>query len=259
MMIHPVLVLVTLCLYVLGFPSSVVACDGPSGHYSVRDEFTQSYGSDELATVTINDISGPVTLINSDGSSIELRVISSAPSAGELAKHKILVERDGSSLVIHARPSHGLHWKKGQFRQSVELSLPPSIDVRIFDISGHVKIERIDGKLHVNDVSGPVDVASASGSPHIYDVSGSVSISVTGLSLEGLRISNVSGAVNVAVAGVGDAVVDTDDISGRISVQLPEATVSGGLSDGSYHGKIGRGGVPISISDVSGSVTIRSR
>ena len=223
-----------------------------------REEINQTYSREDISAIAVNDISGSVTVENSDGANIEVHVVRSARSQDDLTHRKILLDRVGNKLQVHTEPHHGFDWDNVDVRQRVLLRVPTNIDLTINDISGSVTIARVDGHMRINDISGSVDVASTAGSPHINDISGSVTVTITNLDAEGIRINDISGPVDLRVSGVASADIRIDDISGSISVDLPTAVVVGKIDSESYHGRIGNGGPVIGINDISGSVEIHS-
>ena len=227
--------------------------------YSQRDEINETYTLSPGATVTVNDISGPVEIETWASDQAEVHVVRSARRAEDLQHKKILVEHTPTALTIHTEPHHdGMHWDHVQVRQRVTLKLPTHVALHINDIAGHVRIGEIDGPVRINDVAGALEIARVNGAPHINDIAGSVTLAVGEVGAEGIRINDIAGRVELAVAAGTNAEVDISDISGRIDVDVPNVTVVGKIDPEHFHGKMGEGGPLISISDIAGAVQVRN-
>jgi DUF4097 and DUF4098 domain-containing protein YvlB len=137
------------------------------------------------------------------------------------------------------------------------LKIPRNVKLMVNDISGSVVAGELDGPVRINDVSGRVEVAQAAEQSTISDVSGSVVITVVRLSAGGIKISDVSGRVEVRFGGEINADIDVSDVSGNIQVDIPNVTVNGKIDSATFRGRVGSGGTPITVSDVSGSVKLR--
>lgn len=246
-------------LAVLSGVMPAAAHDGwdDDSRYTEKSEIHETYSLSPGAAVTVNDIAGPVTIETWDGTSAQVDVTWSARTREDLDRKRVVVEQSSSTLAIHtvSHPTGG--WHHAQVRQSVSLRLPRSVELKVWDIAGSVKIGAVDGSVKVNDVAGSLTVESAM-SPHINDIAGSVTLSVSSLGPDGVRINDIAGRVELNVSAGADADVDIEDISGNIDVDVVNVAVLGKVERESFHGRIGNGGPRISISDIAGSVRVRN-
>ena len=210
------------------------------------------------AMVTVNDISGPVTIETTDGTTAEVHVTRSARSKAELEKKKIVVDHTSTSLTVQTEPHHDHGWDHANVRQSVVLRVPQSVNLRVNDVAGRVKVAGVDGDIKISDVAGSLEVGRVNGSPNISDIAGSVSIAVGRLGEAGLHISDIAGRVELVVDGDTSADIDVSDVSGQIDVGVPNVTLAGKVDPERFTGKIGAGGPRISISDIAGAVHVRN-
>lgn len=225
--------------------------------YTEKSEIHETYSLSPGAAVTVNDIAGPVTIETWDGTSAQVDVWWSAPTREDLDRKRVVVEQSSSSLAIHTISHKMGSWNHSHVRQSVSLRLPRSVELKVWDIAGSVKIGAIDGSVKVNDVAGSLTVESAV-SPHINDIAGSVTLSVSSLGPDGVRINDIAGRVELNISASTDADVDIEDISGKIDVDVANVAVLGKIERESFHGRIGNGGPRISINDIAGSVRVRN-
>ncbi len=226
--------------------------------YGETDVVNMSVALDQDANVTINDISGPVTVETWDGETAEIHIERAARTREQLEHKKILVEHTSGTLNIHTEPSHGMRWDHGDVRQTVEVKLPRRVSLRINDVAGSVRIGDIEGDTRVNDVAGALTTGRLSGSPHINDIAGSVRLTVDRLGAQGIRINDIAGRVELVVAANVDADIDVSDISGSIEVGAANVSVVGKVDPERFQGKIGNGGPLVKINDIAGSVSVRN-
>lgn len=224
---------------------------------SETDEINMSVDLDLNATVTINDISGPVTVETTDGNTAQIHVERSAPTREELEHKKILVEHTSSSLNIHTEPHNG-RWERAHVKQTVVVKLPRQVNLHINDVAGAVQVGDIEGDTSINDVAGSVRAGRLSGSPHINDVAGAVMLTVEQLGANGIRINDIAGRVELTLGASMDADVDVSDVSGSIDVSSANVSVVGKVDPEHFHGKLGNGGPEIRINDIAGGVTLKN-
>jgi hypothetical protein len=243
------------------FPALAAGSDRWSDHesdYSEVDEINQTITLSPGATITINDIAGPVEIETWDGETAEVHVVRSARSREDLEHKKVLVEHTSSSLNIHTEPHHGVRWDHVNVRQRVELKMPRSAALHVNDIAGHVNVGEVDGDLRINDVAGALRVTRVNGSPHINDIAGSVTIGIGRLGDQGFRINDIAGRVEVVLDAEVNADLDVSDISGQIDVGAANVLVVGKIDPEHFRGKVGGGGPQITINDIAGGVTVHN-
>lgn len=221
-----------------------------------KDEINQTVQLNPGAEVRVSDISGPVEIETVAGSSAEIHIVRSARTRSDLDRRKIVVEHSPARLVVRTESESG-RWSQNEVRQRVLLKIPRNVKLNVDDVSGSVNVGELDGPVRINDVSGKVEVAQAAEQSSISDVSGSVVLTVVRLAEGGIRINDVSGKVEIRVGGDVNADINVTDVSGNIQVDIPNVTVSGKIDSSTFRGRVGSGGTPITVSDVSGSVKLR--
>lgn len=216
-----------------------------------REELHQTYQLSAGAHVEISDIDGPIEIETTDGNTADVKIISySSNNSG----HKLTIENTPSMLSVRGNAS-SINMGEGQ-RHRVALKLPRRIDLTINHARDSVRVDEIDGPIKLNGVSGRVSVAQASGSADVSDVSGSVNLFMSQIGGRGVRISNVSGKVTLRFMDELNANLQTQGIKGKVYVELPNVSVEGEMSRTDFRARVGTGGAPVNISDVSGSVRL---
>jgi len=123
-------------------------------------------------------------------------------------------------------------------------------------VSESLRVGELDGTVAFSNISGRVGVAQAAGSADISNVSGSVTMTLARLSGRGVTVKNVSGRVSLRFLEDVNAELQTSGIRGKVYVEVPNVAVQGEMNRADFRAKVGAGGAPINISDVSGSVRL---
>ena len=257
--------------------------------FNERDEIRQTYEISPNSHVEISSISGPVEISNGSGNTAEVHVIRSARNASDLRYRKISIEHGPNGLVLRGEQHVGRH---PQVNHHVILRLPRQINLKIVSISGPVRIGDLDGQAEINSISGslnigdiggkakissisgPLKVGQVGGELSIHSISGSAGIervagrfsatSISGslsatidrLEESGISIRSVSGEVILKFAEDINADLTATSISGSVELRLPNVVRDTNTSPSDTRARIGRGGPPISITSVSGTVFI---
>jgi hypothetical protein len=257
-----------------------------------REEIRQSYELSPGARVSVASISGPVEIETSQGSTAEVHVIRTGRSQADLQYRKVIIEHTGASLTVRGENDRGM--SRGiQVNQHVMLKLPVNVDLSVNSISGHAIIGDIGGRAHVNSISGPVtigdingeaivasvsgrlsigraggqvqvkgisgsvDIAEAVGRLEATSISGSVKATVGRIAPGGITINSISGGVTLRLTDAVNAEIHCTNYSGEVYLNVPNVVVQGRMTSSEVRGLIGAGGPTISISNISGSITLQ--
>ena|GEM_PF-1094043 len=216
-----------------------------------REELKQSYPLSAGARVELSNIDGSVRIEPTDGASAEVRILSY--SWGENAR-RLAVESTGSNLTIRGPETSVRDYD--DTRHSVTLKLPRRVELTINGARDSVSVGDLEGPLRLNGVSGSVAIAQAAGSADISRVSGSVVVNLTRLGSAGVRVQDVSGTVSVRFLEDLNADLQTTNIKGKVYVEVPNVAVQGEMNRADFRAKVGTGGTPLRVSDVTGTVRL---
>lgn len=216
-----------------------------------KEEIRRSFQLAPGARVSVSTVSGPVDVLTTSGNTAEVFVVRSAETQRDLDCYRTVVEQTASGLSIH----HEQQCRNINSHQRVHLSLPRDVNLRIESVSGDVHVGAIDGSANLSSISGGVWLAQTGGDTRINSVSGQVNLNVTRLG-SGLKLDSISGRIMLGLADGLDAEVRAESISGHISSEIPGVTVEK-VGDSDYRAQVGRGGAPVTINSVSGSITLR--
>jgi hypothetical protein len=257
------------------------------------DEVRQSYQLAPGASVDVSSISGSVTIETSDTSMAEVHVVRTARSRADLAYRNVIIEQQASGLVVRGESDRERTVPRGvQVRHRVTIKIPRQVSLSVSTISGAATIGNIDGPVRVEnisgaaqlaDVRGPLTVSSVSGPLtvgnvadkvqltnisgdvtvgrtvghlELSNVSGNVTATIERLDGRGVLVRTVSGVIELRFADELNADVDASDIDGDILLDLPDVSLQSTPVRTMFRARVGTGGWPISITNVSGKVRL---
>lgn len=220
-----------------------------------REELRQTYQLSPGARVELSDIDGPVRIDTTDGASVELVIKSYSVATNP---RKLSVEQTASSLALRgpARKGRGDMDSADGTRHSVRLTIPRRANLSVTNARDSVKVGELDGTVKLENIAGRVAVAQAAGSAEIANVSGSVSMGLVRLAGRGVTVSSVSGKVTLRFVDEVNAQLQTGGVKGKVYVELPNVATEGEMTGANFRAKVGAGGSPLSINDVTGTVRL---
>jgi len=230
---------------------------GDDSERTEREELRQTYQLSPGARVELSNINGSIDIDTTEGSNnAELRINSYSHNPNP---RKLTVEQTASSLAVRGEArrkgnSDGMNSDNTSYR--VSLKLPRRVELTVNGASGSVRVGELDGSIRLRDVSGSVGVAGATGSAEVSGVSGSVTLKLARLGAGGVRVENVSGKVALRFMDDVNADLQTRGIKGKVYVELANVSVEGEMNRADFRARVGTGGAPINISDVTGSVRL---
>jgi hypothetical protein len=230
--------------------------DMDGGQRTEREELRQTYQLSPGARVELSNINGSIDVDTVDGNAAELRITSYSHDANP---RKLAVEQTASSLAVRGEARRKGDWDNMNFDNTsyrVVLKLPRRVELTVVGASGDVRVGELEGSIRLSNVSGSVGVAQAAGSAEVSQVSGSVNLKMAKLGAGGVRVGGVSGKVSLRFMDDVNADLQTTGIKGKVYVELANVSVQGEMNRAHFRARIGTGGVPINISDVTGSVRL---
>src|SRR5690349_1605460 len=112
--------------------------------FGESDEIQRSFQLAPGARVDVSSISGSVTIETSDTNMAEVSVIRTARSRAELAYGKVIVEQQGSGLVVRGEDEReGSVPRSVQVHQRVLIKIPRQVTLNVNNISGAATIGNI--------------------------------------------------------------------------------------------------------------------
>lgn len=250
---------------------------GPAGNawtkVTADQEEHKTYQLTAGGHIDVSNISGPVSVEGTDGSTAVVSIYRRAPNPADLAYRKVSVEQTSSGLTIQQK-NDGTEHSSIDLLNRVVLKLPRQVSVSGKSISGHFNVSGVNGPVALNSISGSVNISDVSGAVDLNGVSGSVdakqwngALSVSGVSgnvrlavarVHGpeLRVSNISGSIYLRLASDLNVELSISNTSGGVSNKI-EGLALVGVGTSSYSARLGSGGPRIVVSNVTGAVVLQ--
>lgn len=220
-----------------------------------REELRQTFQLSANARVELSNIDGPVHIDTTDGAGAEVVIKSFSYAANP---RKLVVEQTSSSLTLRGpeRKEKGDFDSSDGTRHSVRLTIPRRSNLVLTNVRDSVRVGELDGTVKLDRIAGRVGIAQASGGAEISDVSGSVAMSLARLSGRGVSVSKVAGKVSLRFLEDVNAELQTGGVKGKVYVELPNVAVQGEMTKTDFRAKVGAGGAAITVNDVTGTVRL---
>ncbi len=226
---------------------------GEGAQQTEREELRQTYQLSPGARVELSNIDGAVVIDTADGNSAEVVIKSYSYDA---SPRRLSVEQTASGLAIRGPERKAGEDTSDGTRHSIRMTIPRRSNLVATGVRDQMRVGELDGTVKLEHVSGRVGVAQAAGSAEISDVSGGVSMALARVAGRGVSVSNVSGRVTLKFLGDVNAQLQTSGVKGKIYVELPNVSVEGEMTRSDFRAKVGAGGTPLTVSDVTGSVRL---
>lgn len=215
----------------------------------------QTYQLAAGAHVEVSNISGPVSVETTDGSSAEVHIYRTAKNSDDLAYRKVFVEQTSSGLTIRQKTGSS-EPSNIDLLNRVVLKLPRQVSVSGKNISADFNISGVGGAVDLNAISGSVKAMHLNGALTVSGVSGNVRVAVARINDAGLRVNGVSGNVYLGLASDLNAELRVGNTTAGVSNKIQGlALVSVGPSN--YSARLGSGGPRIEVSGVTGSIVLQ--
>jgi hypothetical protein len=138
------------------------------------------------------------------------------------------------------------------------VEVPAGIDFVGQTVNGEVEADSMPANAEAHSVNGSVSL-SARGHGSATSVNGSVRATVGRADwTRGAEFTSVNGEVVVTLPADVNANISASTVNGDITTDFP-LTVQGRFGRGQLRGKIGTGGVDITLSSVNGAIRLRKR
>ena len=213
----------------------------------------QTYQLTAGAHIDVFNISGPVSVEATDGSTAEVRIYRTAPNPDDLAYRKVSVDQTSSGLTIQQK-NDGTEHSSIDLLNRVVLKLPRQVSVSGKSISGDFNISGVTGTVNLNSISGSVDAKHLTGALTVSGVSGNVRV-VAPLNVE-VRVTGVSRNVYLGLHSDLNADLRVGNTTAGVSNRIPDlALVNAGPSH--YSARLGSGGPRIEVTNVTGLIVLQ--
>jgi hypothetical protein len=218
------------------------------------EEVHQTYQLAAGAHIEVFNISGPVSVEATEGSSAEVSIYRTAPNPTDLAHRRVSVDQTSSGLTIQQK-NDGTESSSINLLNRVVLKVPRQVSLSGRSISGDFNVNGIRGAIDLNGISGSVDVRNFNGVLTVSGVSGNVRVAVARITDAGLRVTGVSRNVYLGLASDLNADLSVGNTTAGVSNRIEGLALLGGPSN--YSVRLGSGGPRIEVSGVTGYIVLQ--
>lgn len=229
---------------------------GDEGDFNEKEEIRRSFRLAPGGRVEVSGIQGAVKIETADTDIAEVYVVRSARRREDLQFRRIGVEHTAAGGLSVRRVRGESEEPNVKVRHRVVLRLPRRVELLTESISGGVSVGEIDGPVRLRSINGGAEVARATGYAEISSINGGVTMTIARLGERGVRVNSVNGGVNLRFTEELNADLDVSRFNGGVSADLSNVTVLSREKHTRYLARIGSGGIPITISQVNGGVSL---
>jgi hypothetical protein len=206
----------------------------------------------ERATGDSVVVTGQKSWRRSDPESVEIVAVPSAGSVTICALWTARTAHCGPGGVYEMKGSKGHNDVAVRF----VVRLPAGVALDASTVNGRVTANDVAGTLAIETVNGSVAVSDAGGPVTASTVNGSITAAVAAASgAHELDLKTVNGSITVRVPLDLDARLEASTVNGKVHSELP-LQVMGRINPRRLEATIGRGGTPLRLKTVNGSVTL---
>jgi hypothetical protein len=245
------------------------ACLSPFSD-TLERPFTRTFEASGASLVRVRVAGGGITVTTGDSDRVDARLTARVRTNSEseadswLSDYDVVLERQGSEIVVSARRKPGRVWTQvfgdhGQVQFSAELTVPAGIAVDLDTSGGSIRVEgrrtgpvKADtsgGGITIDGGSGDIDADTSGGSIRIgqalgqvrADTSGGgITVDYIGPSARTVGLDTSGGSINVGVDPRASLKISADTSGGRVSVEGLDLTqvvrerqrIAGAINDG---------------------------
>lgn len=239
----------------LAFSNVIFSLNGPPADDEVEGVINRTTELAPGSTVVVRGIEGPVSIETTESSVAEIHWRRLAKSKRDLDCETIDISEQPGTLEILHRTDRSCHII--QAHETLKLILPRSANLKITQVEGSLVIADLDGRIDVRSVEGAfkagyVRAASVEG------VEGDVSLGLIANPEQDLSIRNIEGDVDLTLPSDLHADIKLRDITGRVNWGSFAPSGAHTVRENAFV-TFGNGGRTISVTNVEGSLSLRSR
>jgi DUF4097 and DUF4098 domain-containing protein YvlB len=263
---------------------------GPNGSDVITDSETTSTRTFPLsatAKFALQNTNGNITIEAWDKPQAEVITIKRGRTPQDRNNVKLGILTDGGNLALQTPNTRGIdvEYIVKLPKKLAEISLESAnsdIDVAgvtakltvknsnggvtLSKIKGNVSVKTQNGATDLSEIGGDVSVESQSGELELSDIDGAIDArSATGAISVGfdsvvpsksLKFESVNGSIELKFKKTPDADLNVETANGSVDIDEDLGLDSQSIGPRGGSGRLGKGGLPLSIKTVNGTITI---
>jgi hypothetical protein len=223
--------------------------------FGVTREITRIYPMRPDGSFELSNVNGTVRIEGWDKDEIEVRAVKTTPD-----KESLL---DLVAIDIDAKPDAVSISTRYPQEEGVEVAVDYVIHVprraqlnRVNNINGTLRVINSDSLGELHTVNGNIEVYESSGDIHAHTTNGNVYVELKHpADARGASVETTNGSVLLAIPADLPADLEARCMNGSFSSDLP-MVMKGADQPRTVHGRLGRGGSPIHLGTVNGTIHV---
>jgi Toastrack DUF4097 len=223
--------------------------------FGASREFTRTFPLSPEGSFELSNVNGTVRIEGWDKDEVEVRAVKSTPDRESLL--------DLVAIDIDSRPDALSISTRYPQEEGVEVAVDYVIHVprrvqlnHVNNINGTLRVISSDSIGELHTVNGNIEVYESSGNLHAHTTNGNVYVELKHAGdARGASAETTNGSVLLAIPVDLPADLEARCMNGSFSSDLP-MVVKGADEPRTVHGKLGRGGAPIHLGTVNGTIRV---
>jgi len=222
---------------------------------AISQEFDKIYSLQPGGTFELQNVNGPVEVRGWDRDAVEVRAVKTAKHH-EADLDRVTIEVSAQSDYV----SVATHYPRDE---GVEVAVEYLVRVprgahveHIGTINGTLSVVGVDSVDDLHTVNGNIEVYDGGGNVHAHTTNGNIHLELAHFAgASGASAETTNGSLLIALPANAEANVETRCLNGNFLSEMPVAMQSS-LKPREMHGKIGKGGAPITLRTINGGIRI---
>jgi hypothetical protein len=223
--------------------------------FAITEEITKTYPMRSDGSFELNNVNGTVRIEGWDKDEVEVRAIKTTPEEQSLL--------DLVTIDVEAKPGGLSVSTRYPQQEGVEVAVDYVIHVprhaqltHVNNINGTLRVFSSESLGDLHTVNGNIEVYESSGNMHAHTTNGNIYVELKGTGdARGASAETTNGSVLLALPVDLPADLDARCMNGNFSSDLP-MVVRGAEQPRTVHGTLGRGGAPIHLGTVNGTIRV---
>jgi hypothetical protein len=246
-------------------PTKDAATTHSASQQAGREDLKWSWAIAPGKAIEIKGVNGRVHAKETSGSKVEVRAWKHAKHSDPESVTIEIVEHAGGVTVCAVYPGPGNNCEPGKQGSShthnndvvvdFEVLVPAGVGFTGRTVNGDVEAESLESPVEAHTVNGHVEVSTTKHA-EASTVNGSITARLGSARADRLDFSTVNGSITLDLPAQVDADLHAATVNGGIETDFP-ITIQGSINRHKLEGTLGKGGMPLKLETVNGSIRLR--
>lgn len=223
--------------------------------FAASQQVTRTFPMNPNGSFDLSNVNGAIRIEGWDKNEIQVQALKSTPEDSSLL--------DLVAIEIDMTPSGVSVSTRYPQEEGAEVTVDYVIHVprhaqlmHVNTINGTLRVFSLDSPGELHTVNGNIEVYESSGNLHAHTTNGNIYVEWKGSGDQrGAFAETTNGSVELAIPGDLPADLEARCMNGSFSSELP-MVMTGAAQPRTVHGVLGRGGTPIRLATVNGTIRV---